>query len=182
MAVEANWMPDGPFSEDPRRRLDLMRRFAVVMLFVGGATCASGVAITAVTDEAKATQAITAAVFVAGGLIILFLRTRRWLLLSIIVVSVGDVGLLIAGSNPMGMAPMGYLWPVAYTAYFFPRRTLWIICGLSTVSLIVGLLLNHHHDLKLDSFVGATASVYVVAGMMASIPRASSAAKTLVMA
>jgi len=171
IAVDDDRSFDGPLTKDPRQRLDLMRRFAVVMFLVGGVTCASGLMITAETHAAKVTQAVASAIFVAGGLVIALLRTRRWLILCGLVASILNIGILIAGSNPLGMAPMGYLWPVAFTAYFFDRRILVAMCSLSTATLLLGLLLNHHHELKLDTFVGATASVYVVAGLMSSMNR-----------
>lgn len=171
IAVDEHRSLAGPRAADPKLRFDLMRRFAVVMFLVGGATCASGFVITAETDRARATQAIAAAVFVACGLFILIIRTRRWMILAGLVISILNVGGLIAGSEPLGMAPMGFLWPIAFTAYFFPRHTVLAMCALSTASLVVGLVLNEHHDLKLDTFVGATASVYVVAGMMTSMNR-----------
>ncbi|MDO8389587.1 MAG: GGDEF domain-containing protein [Actinomycetota bacterium] len=161
----------GPLPGDPKLRVDLMRRFAVVMFLVGGAASASGFVITAETDDARTTQAIAAAVFVACGLILLVIRTRRWMILTSIVISIANVGGLIAGSEPLGIAPMGYLWPIAFTAFFFPRRIVIVMCALSTASLSVALALNDHHDLKLDSFVGSTASVWVVAGLMVSMNR-----------
>ena len=164
VVVDDVWEMASPLPADPKQRLDLMRRFALLMFIVGGLTCLSGYFITAETDSARATQAVVAAVFITYGLIILTIRTRRWMIVIGVVVGILNVGALIAGSNPMGMAPMGYVWPVAYTAYFFPRRTVVAMCALSTVSLAVGLALNQHQEIKLSLFVGSTASVYVVAG------------------
>ena len=162
---------DGRVTTDPKQRVDLMRRFAIVLLLIGAADAAVGLVVTAETYDARVIHLIAASVFLCSGLLIAALRPRRWLISFSVCVSIINLGVLIAGSNPLGIAPMGYLWPVAFVAFFFPRRTLVTVCVLATVSLAVSLFINHDHHLKLDTFIGATTSIYVVAGLMSSMNR-----------
>ena len=156
---------------DTPERLRLMRRVAVTMFLVGGATAALGVEITARTTAARWTQAASASGLVLCGLILLALPVRRRAVEAGVVVSIAMLGALIAGSNPTGMASLFYLWPMVYAAYFCsPRFTAWCMTW-SACSLGVALAINAHHELKVDTFVGTMSSVGLMTALVSTMTR-----------
>ena len=57
------------------------------------------------------------------------------------------------------MAPIFYLWPMVYAAYFCSQRLAAACMSWSALTLAAGLALNQHHDLKVDTFIGTISSV-----------------------
>jgi diguanylate cyclase (GGDEF)-like protein len=145
----------------------LMWRVAMVMFLAGGVTCASGVATTEWTDAARIWQGACAGAFVLVGLVLAASGPRKETVEVSVLVSIVLIGVLVAGSNPVGMAPIFYLWPVVYAAYFCSRRMLIACYLLMMTSLGAGLLCNATDRLKLDTFTGTTMSVGLMAGLVA---------------
>lgn len=156
---------------DTPERLRLMRRVAVTMFLVGGATAAMGVEITARTAASRWTQGMCAAGFVLCGLALLALPVRRRVIEAAVVVSVAVLGVLIAGSNPTGMASLFYLWPMVFAAYFCSARFTACCMAWSAASLGVALAANPHHELKVDTFVGTVSSVGLMTVLVSTMTR-----------
>jgi len=156
-----------PTAPPSAERLALMRRTAVIMFLTGGVVCFVGVMVTQRTTFSRQAQSGCAAAFVLCGLVLLVVRPRRCPMQACVVLSVLDLGVLMAISDPIGMGPLFFLWPVVFAAYFFSRRTLVAIFGWMVVCLLAGLLLNTHAELQVDTFIGTTSSVGIMAALVA---------------
>ncbi|MEO5900903.1 MAG: hypothetical protein ABIR68_12355 [Ilumatobacteraceae bacterium] len=93
---------------------------------------------------------------IACALVVLLLPSRRSTIRATLFVGIADIGLLVGVSAPLGMAPLFFLWPLLFCAYFFPRHTLVAAFAVMVVVLAVAVLVNSHIELKADAFVGAT--------------------------
>lgn len=116
--------PDHELAAEELSRLGVMRRVALLLFSVGGVVCCSGVLITQRTEASKRGQAVCVAVLIACGLVVLLLPARRSTIRATLFVGIVDIGLLVGVSAPLGMAPLCFLWPLLFCAYFFPKRTL----------------------------------------------------------
>ncbi|MDE3205487.1 MAG: GGDEF domain-containing protein [Acidobacteriota bacterium] len=152
-------------------RLRLMRGVAVATFMAGGLTCASGVLTTESTHAARLGQGACAVAFVAFGVLLVALRPRQRVIEWTVAASILTLGVLVARSEPLGMAPLFFLWPVVYAAYFFSVRLLVTLYVWMAVNLGVGLLLNPHLNLKVDTFTGTASSVGVMAALIAFMTR-----------
>ena len=77
--------------------------------------------------------------------------------------SIGGLSALMATSEPIGMTPFFYLWPVVFVAYFDRRRVLGLTLAWMSTTLVIGVLANAQMDLKVDVVIGTVASVTAVA-------------------
>lgn len=148
-----------------------MRRVAALMFVLGGSTAALGAGITARTGEAKFAHLWSGTTFVVCGVIVLLAPAHRRVIEVLLVLAEPVLGLLIAGSNPTGMAPLFYLWPAVFAAYFCSRRLVGLVLALSAGTLAFGLLWNDNHDLKIDTFVGTMSSVGLMTVLVATMTR-----------
>ena len=156
----------GAVTDDPHERVRLMRRVAVTMFVTGGTTALLGVEITARTQAARWTQASCGLALIACGVALLVVPPNRRVIQASVLLGITFLGALIAGANPMGMASLFYLWPMAFAAYFSSQRfTAWAMAW-SVVTLGVALRLNPYHDLKVDTFVGTTSSVGLMTALV----------------
>lgn len=159
-----------PAAEE-HERLRVMRRVAALMFVIGGSTAALGAEITARTGEAKFAHLWSGSTFLVCGVIVLLAPARRRIIELLLVVAVPVLGLLIAGSNPAGMAPLFYLWPAVFAAYFCSPRLVGLVLTLSALTLALGLVWNDNHELKIDTFVGTMSSVGLMAVLVATMTR-----------
>lgn len=150
---------------------EVMRRVAVAMFVVGGATCMSGVWMTQETRASQLGQGLIAGALVVMGLALAVLPVRRRLIQGSVFVGVALVSGLIAVSNPLGMAPFFFLWPAVFAAYFCAPRVVAGVYAFMVVTLAAGLLVNDHLALKLDTFTGTTASVGLMTALVAWMTR-----------
>jgi diguanylate cyclase (GGDEF)-like protein len=152
--------------------LVLMRRVAVAMLVGGGSVCLSGVWTTQDTPESQLAQGVISAVFIISGLVLGSVPSPpRWVLEGSVMWSIVLLGALIALSDPLGMAPFFYLWPVVYAAYFSSTRVVVATVALVVVTLAVGLPVNDAVDLKVDTFTGTTATVSAMGALVHTMTR-----------
>jgi diguanylate cyclase (GGDEF)-like protein len=152
---------------DPTEQLGLMRRVSLAMLLFGGLTCMTGVVITERTQSGKVWQAIWSVCFVAVGLVLLSTRPRLRVIQVATVLSILFLSGLMATSNPIGMGPFFYVWPIVFAAYFFSQRMLIAIFSLMVVTLGIGLALNATYMLKMDAFAGTVSTVGLMAALVA---------------
>lgn len=158
-----------PATADP---LATMRRIAIAMFVIGGLTCLSGVWTTEATHASKASQALVAGAFVATGIGLWAVRApRRWLLEASVLWSIALLGALIARSDPLGMAPLFYLWPVVLLAYFSSIRMLATAYAWAGVTLATGLAVNGHLTLRMDTFTGTLSAVGLMGALVAAMTR-----------
>ncbi|HET9059128.1 MAG TPA: GGDEF domain-containing protein [Acidimicrobiales bacterium] len=150
-----------------------MRRLAASIFLVGAGTCALGVATkyASTTPLSRTAQFGCSAAFLACGLLVALSRPGRRAILACVLAALAVLGVLMAFSNPVGMGPLFYLWPVAYTAYFYPPRVLAAVMATMAVSLGLGLASNPHEHLLADTFVGVCASVGVMGWVVALMTR-----------
>lgn len=142
------------------------------MFIGGGLVCLSGVWMTQETPESRLAQGLIAALFLVTGLGLLGVRPpRRWVFEASVVWSVVLLGALIALSDPLGMAPFFYLWPLVYAAYFSSTRVVASTYGVMVVSLGMGLVVNDAIALKLDTFTGTVATVGAMALLVHTMTR-----------
>lgn len=152
--------------------LPLMRLVCIAMFAIGGLTCLLGVWTTQSTAESQLAQAAIALGFLLPALgLVLVKNPNRRLVEAGAVWSIVLLSALTAVSDPLGMAPFFYVWPVIVTAYFCaPREVVgayaWMVVGLG-----VGLWFNDTHALKVDTFIGTTATVGMLAGLVAVMTR-----------
>lgn len=141
------------------------------MFVVGGSTCLSGVWTTQATSASRLGQGIVAGALLLLGLVVAALPpsirvARAAVLLGIVLISA-----LIAVSDPLGMAPFFYLWPLVFAAYFLPSRFTAAAFGLMVATLAIGLAINDDLALRVDTFTGTTASVGLMAAVVAGMTR-----------
>lgn len=149
-----------------------MRRVAMAMYFVGGAACLSGVWITQSSDQSRLVQGVVSALVIGIGILVAMVQPpRRWFLEISVVWSVALLSVLIGFSDPLGMAPFFYLWPVVYAAYFCSTRLVVLSYATMVTTLIPALVLNDAVELKLDTFVGTTATVGLMAALVAGMTK-----------
>ncbi|MBK5224058.1 MAG: diguanylate cyclase [Acidimicrobiia bacterium] len=154
----------GPDAIDEQATLAMMRRVAISMFLVGGVVCMSGVWTLQQTPRSKLAQGLVAGGLTAVGVLIwLIRRPRRSVLEAGVLLSITLLSALVGLSEPLGMAPLFYLWPIVYVAYFCRRRTLAVTYGYMVVTLAAVLVLNTTHELKLDTFTGTTATIGIMA-------------------
>lgn len=154
-------------------KLGFMRRAAIVMFLVGAVTCAVGVRtkLQATTEFSRGGQWACAGGFLFCGLLLLVCPPRKPVVKCSVMASIVILGVLIAVSDPVGMGPLFYLWPMVFAAYFFTPRTLVGAFAVMVVSLGTGLALNPYEPLKLDTFTGVVSSVGLVAALVAVMNR-----------
>lgn len=141
------------------------------MYFAGAAASALGVKVTANTHEARVAQAAAALAFALCGVILCLIKPRRWVLESNVFVAIAILGGLIARSNPLGTAPLFILWPVVFAAYFLRSRLVVLTYSWAAACLAVALVLNPHHQLKMDTFVGTSVCGGLMAMLVAAMNR-----------
>ncbi|MEP7763741.1 GGDEF domain-containing protein [Sanguibacter sp. 25GB23B1] len=152
--------------------LQLMRLVCIAMFAIGGLTCLIGVWTTQATAESQVAQAAIALGFLLPALgLVLVKNPRRRIIEAGALWSIALLSLLTALSDPLGMAPFFYVWPVIVTAYFCQPRELfgtyaWMVLGLGT-----GLWFNETYALKLDTFIGTVATVGMLAGLVSTMTR-----------
>ena len=155
-----------------RSDLALMRLVCIAMFAIGGVTCLLGVWTTQSTAASQVAQAGIALGFLLPALgLVLVKNPRRRIIESGALWSIVLLSLLTAVSEPLGMAPFFYVWPVIVTAYFCrPREVIgtyaWMVVGLGA-----GLWFNETHALKIDTFFGTAATVGMLAGLVAVMTR-----------
>ena len=155
----------------PDETLPLMRRVSVVMFLVGGITCASGVLTTQSTPASRLAQGCFAGAFLACALVLFAAPARKWLVQATDLLSILLLSGLMATSNPIGMGPFFYLWPVVFAAYFGSARMLGAALSTMVLTLPIGLALNETHRLKLDTFIGTIATVGTMAALVTYMSR-----------
>jgi len=146
-----------------------MRYVAVAMFLFGGLVCASGVWITQTTPESKLAQGAVAVLFVVSGLLTMVLPAIRQLFVAFALWSILLISCLIAVTEQVGMAPIFFLWPVIYTAYFSSPKGTAIAFVLMAVTLAIALVLNANIELKADTWVGVTANVGLMAALISTM-------------
>jgi diguanylate cyclase (GGDEF)-like protein len=153
-------------SPDP---LVTMRRVAIVMFLFGGVTCLAGAGMKqSVSSGSQQGQAGLAAVFLLTGLALCVIRrpSRRLLEVSVLW-AIAMLSVLMGVSNPLGMGPVFFLWPVVYAAYFSSRRMLAIAYGWMAFTFLIGLSLNSTHEMKPDTYTGTVTTVGLMAALVA---------------
>jgi diguanylate cyclase (GGDEF)-like protein len=170
--------PVGPAGGESADSLGFMRRVAIAMFLVGGLTCALGLLKPQSTAASQIAQGACAASLALCGLLLAVTRARRQLIEASVLVSVLILSVLMAVSDPIGMAPLFYLWPVVFAAYFCSRRMLIASFAWMTITLAVGLAVKTHYPLKLDTFTGTVSSVGLIAALVATMRRRESGLRT----
>lgn len=152
---------------DSPELLGLMARVAATMFGVGGLTCLSGVWITQQTEAGARAQGVVALLLLTScaGVLLVGSPGRRALEVSVIW-SIGLLSALIASTDTLGMAPIFYLWPVVFAAYFSDTRVAAVTYAAMAVGLAVALFLNDAIELKIDVMVGTTSSVGLMAALV----------------
>lgn len=154
------------------RHLEQMRRASAALFVVGGLVCLSGVWMTQETPESRFGQGVVAGTFLVVGCLVSVVRPpRRWLIETAVVGSVVLLGVLVAVSDPLGMAPFFYLWPVVFAAYFCSTKLLVVAYGTTAVTLAAALVVNDGIDLKLDTFTGTVATVGAMGALIHTMTR-----------
>jgi diguanylate cyclase (GGDEF)-like protein len=161
--------PAGPAEGEPGDWLGFMRRVAITMLLVGGLTCAVGLLKPQSTSVSQIAQGACAASLALCGLLLAVTRARRRLIQASVLVGIFILSVLMALSDPIGMGPLFYLWPVVFAAYFCSRRMLIASFAWMTITLAVGLAVKTHYPLKLDTFTGTVSSVGLMAALVATM-------------
>lgn len=157
----------GTDEAEARTQLALMRRVSVVMLLSGGLTGAVGVWTTQETGRSRLAYAIVAGLFALWGLVLAVVaRPARRTLESTTFASMALLGVLIATSDPLGMAVTFYLWPVVLLAYFSSPRVTIAGCAFAISCLGAGLVFNDVATLRVDKFIGTTSSVGLMAWLI----------------
>ncbi|MGY6499787.1 MAG: GGDEF domain-containing protein [Acidimicrobiales bacterium] len=147
-----------------------MRRVAMAMFLIGGLTSLSGVWITQSTPESQLGQGVVSGLVLAAGLVVAAWRhVPRVVLEGSVMWSIVLLGGLVALSDPLGMAPFFFLWPVVFAAYFSSTGVGRASFLLMAVSLAVGLIVNDAIELKLDVFIGTTATVGLMGVLVSSL-------------
>ena len=155
----------------PDDQLRLMRRVAVSMFVVGGLMCTTGIWTTQVTTFARTAQALIAGSFVLVGLLLWALPTGRRIVYASLFAGVLLLSTLMGTSNPVGMTPFFYLWPVVYAAYFGSVRLLAGVFVCTTATLGAAVTVNAHVTLKADTFLGTLVTVGLMASLVAVMQR-----------
>lgn len=155
---------------DGRHRLALMRRICVSMFLAGGATSGVGVWTTQQTLHSKVSQGIVAGLFLlcGGGLAAVRHPTLR-AMVSMAFASMVILGALIGTSDPLGMAPIFFLWPVVLLAHFASVRVATTGYAIAILALGVGLLVNDNAVLRVDTFIGVGSSLGLMAWLISSL-------------
>jgi diguanylate cyclase (GGDEF)-like protein len=150
--------------------LATMRRVSIAMFLVGGATALSGVWVVQSTPSGKLGQGIVSVVFLATGLVHLAVRRpgRRFLEGGMFW-SIALISGLISFSDPLGMAPFFYLWPVVYAAYFSSARITATAYGLMVLTLAAALGANTALELKVVTFIGTCSTVGLMAALVVTM-------------
>jgi len=145
-----------------------MRRVAIVMFLFGGLTCLAGAGMKqSMTSGSQRGQTVLAAVFIVTGLALCALRRPgRRLLEASVLWAIAMLSVLMAVSNPLGMGPVFFLWPVVYAAYFSSRRMLAITYGWMAFTFLIGLGLNSTHEMKPDTYTGTVTTVGLMAALV----------------
>lgn len=150
-----------------------MRRLATAILVGGAATCALGVATkyASTTTLSRTGQLSCASAFFLCGVVLALTRGGKRTILACVLLAVVVLGVLMALSDPIGMGPLFYLWPVVYVAYFYPPRVLAAVVATMALSLGTGLASNAHEHLLADTFFGVCTSVGVMGAVVAWMTR-----------
>ena len=155
---------------DDRSRLSAMRRVCVAMLVGGGLTSAVGVWTTQQASRSQVAASVVSVLFVAGGIALALLDPpRRRRMEAAAFVSMAAIGVLIATSDPLGMTPVFFLWPVVLLSHLSSPRTGALGFAASTALLAAGLALNDSAILRVDTFIGTTVLIGVMAWLIASL-------------
>ena len=145
----------------------LMRWVAVAMLILGSMVCASAVWTVQDTPESKMAQGLSAVAFFLTGVVAAVVPARDRRVFEVISFwSVFLLSLLIALSDPLGMAPVFYLWPTLLVAYFSTTRVVVALYWFAVVTLTAALVFNSAIDLKLDVFVCITSTMGLVVALV----------------
>lgn len=136
------------------------------MAVAGGFVCLLGSNAIDRTRTSTIALIVAGATFVILGAVLLLFPTTRWLLETTVYGSIVVLSAYIALADPVGMAPMFYLWPVAFGAYFMTRPKLLFLTLLAMVGLAVGLFINRVDHHRADTMIGVISSLAIVAWMM----------------
>lgn len=156
---------------DEQSRLFTMRRVCITMLLGGGITTGIGVWTTQETADGRLVQSIVALALFAMCAAITALPAARRPMEAAAFASLVLLGVLIALSKPLGMAPTFALWPVVLLAHFSSHRVAAVGYATAVVAVGAGLLANTSAAMRVDTFVGTTASVGLMAWLVASLTR-----------
>ncbi|MEQ8840231.1 MAG: GGDEF domain-containing protein [Acidimicrobiales bacterium] len=147
-----------------------MRRVSIAMFVGGGITSGIAVWTTQQTPQAQMAQSCFAGILLVCGVgIALMPGVTRPALEAAALASMTLVGVLIALSEPLGTAPMFFLWPVALLANFSSPRLTAAGYGVSVAALAAGLLVNDGATLRVDTFIGTTTSLGLMAWLISSM-------------
>lgn len=153
-------------AEEPTSGDRLMGKVCGAMAIAGGFVCLIGSHAVQRTQASTLALVIGGAGFVLVGAVLLLFPTNRLLLEGTVFSSIAVMSAYIAIGNPIGTAPLFYMWPVAFGAYFMTRRKLLLLAVLSAIGLVVALLINSHDHAGADTMLGVISSVGIVAWMM----------------
>ena len=160
----------GTTAAEDRHRLALMRRICVSMFLAGGATSGVGVWTTQQTVHSKVSQGIVAGLFLLCGVgIAVARRPTLRTMVSMAVASMVILGVLVATSDPLGMAPIFFLWPVVLLAHFASARAAAAGYTVAIAALGVGLIANDNAVLRVDTFIGVGSSLGLLAWLISSL-------------
>lgn len=160
----------GTTAAEGRHRLALMRRICVSMFLAGGATSGVGVWTTQQTVHSKVAQGIVAVSFLLCGCGLAVVRhpTLRTMV-SMAFASMVILGVLVGTSDPLGMAPIFFLWPVVLLAHFASVRVSAAGYAIAIAALGAGLVVNDNAALRVDTFIGVGSSLGLMAWLISSL-------------
>ncbi len=92
--------------------------------------------------------------------------SRRLLAEASPILGVISVCVLVAIATPVGSTPLFLLWPVLHTAYFSPRRHLYVVLGVMVVAYAIALMFFAHTGLKESYFTSVVVGVTVAAALI----------------
>lgn len=142
-----------------------MRGVAGLMAFMGSGVCVLGVTVVDRSNSSKAAIVGAASAYLAIGLALVLAPPRRWLLEASVFGSIVVLSVLIAFSDPIGMAPIFFMWPVAFGAYFMAPRRLLLVFLLAAAGTVAAVAVNRHPG-DVDTVIGVVSSVGIVAWLM----------------
>ena len=135
------------------------------MAFMGSGVCVLGVTVVDRSNSSKAAIVGAASAYLAIGLALVLAPPRRWLLEASVFGSIVVLSVLIAFSDPIGMAPIFFMWPVAFGAYFMAPRRLLLVFLMAAAGTVAAVAVNRHPG-DVDTVIGVVSSVGIVAWLM----------------
>jgi diguanylate cyclase (GGDEF)-like protein len=139
---------------------NLMRGAGVAMFVLGSSALLATLSLPDPdTSDHQAIRIIAALIGFGAVLMWLVRPGRRWLSHAAVVYGVLLVSGLMAVTRPLEATPFFYLWPMAFSAYFFSRREVAFDLLVMWVTLALALFVWSNDPSKLFMFVGVGASV-----------------------